>query len=116
MFVISKRKSVYVSKEPPDCKRVLVMTLWPRGVSKDKVDAWTKDVGTPRELIKKYKGEAIGWADFASQYTKSLKSKDEILRSLAAESKTRTITLLCTDKDPMSRHKSILRETIEKKV
>ena len=84
-------------------------------VSKDKIDVWTKELGTPRELIKKYKGGSIGWAKFASEYKKSLKGKDEILRRLAAESKKNTITLLCTEKDPTVCHRSILKAAIEER-
>jgi uncharacterized protein YeaO (DUF488 family) len=73
-------KSVYASKETSDGKRILVMTLWPRGVSKDKVDDWMKELGTPRDLIKKYKGGSIGWAEFASGYKKSPIRKGKSLK------------------------------------
>ncbi len=48
--MINITKSVYPPNPPreaSDGKRILVMTLWPRGVSKDKVDVWMKDLGTP---------------------------------------------------------------------
>lgn len=89
------------------------MTLWPRGVSKDKVDVWMKELGTPRELIKRYKGGEVSWAEFKSEYKKSLKGKEDILRKLAEESRGETITLLCTEKDPSTCHRSILKEAIE---
>lgn len=111
--MIRIEKSVYAPKEPSDGKRILVMTLWPRGVSRDKVDVWMKELGTPRELIKMYKGGSVGWAEFAREYKKSLKGKEEILWRLAAESKSKKITLLCTEKDPLSCHRSILKEAFE---
>jgi uncharacterized protein YeaO (DUF488 family) len=113
--MIRIQKSVYDPAEPSDGKRILVMTLWPRVVSKDKVDVWMKELGTPRDLIKKYKGGSIGWPEFASEYKKSLMGKEEILRRLAAESKKKTITLLCTEKDPTVCHRSILKAAIEEK-
>ncbi|MGH9920029.1 MAG: DUF488 family protein, N3 subclade, partial [Nitrososphaerales archaeon] len=35
--MIKIEKSVYDKPEPSDGKRILVMKLWPRGISKDKV-------------------------------------------------------------------------------
>lgn len=111
--MIRIEKSVYSPRERSDGKRVLVMTLWPRGVSKDRVDLWMKELGTPRELIKRYKSGGVEWAEFRTGYVKSLKGKEELLRRLAQESKKETITLLCTEKDPSTCHRSILKEAIE---
>lgn len=106
-------KSIYAPPEPSDGKRVLVMTLWPRGVSKDKVDVWMKELGTPRELIRLWKGGKMKWGDFASEYRRSLRGKETLLQALAEESKKETITLLCTEKDPASCHRSLLKAAIE---
>ena len=111
--MIKVEKSVYTPKDPSDGRRILVMTLWPRGVSKDKVDVWLKELGTPRDLIRRYKAGGVPWDRFAVEYRESLKGKEGTLRSLAAESKRGTITLLCTEKDPASCHRSILKEAIE---
>jgi len=114
LAMIRIEKSVYSPPEPSDGKRILVMTLWPRGVSKDRVDLWMKELGTPRELIKKWKGGRMSWSDYASEYRKSLRGKEGLLRGLADESKKGTITLLCTEKAPASCHRSLLKEAIEK--
>ncbi|MDE1853639.1 MAG: DUF488 family protein [Thaumarchaeota archaeon] len=111
--MIRIEKSVYSPPERSDGKRILVMTLWPRGVSKDKVDLWMKELGTPRDLIKSWKSGNVTWAEFETGYRKSLKGKEGLLRSLAQESKEKTITLLCTEKDPSSCHRSILKKAIE---
>jgi uncharacterized protein YeaO (DUF488 family) len=106
-------KSVYAPPEKSDGRRILVMTLWPRGVSKSKVDAWMKELGTPRELIKRYKAGKVKWPEFRSEYICSLKGKEDLLRKLALEAKKGTITLLCTEKDPSTCHRSVLKEAIE---
>ncbi len=111
--MIKINKSVYSPAEKSDGKRILVMTLWPRGISKDKVDVWMKELGTPRDLIKKYKAGKVTWKEFSSEYKRSLKGKEALLRSLAEESKRGTITLLCTEKDPATCHRSLLKEAIE---
>ncbi len=111
--MIRIEKSVYSPPEKTDGKRILVMTLWPRGVSKDRVDEWLKELGTPRELIKKYKSGKMSWAEYSREYRRSLKGKEELLRRLAAESRAGTITLLCTEKDPSICHRSLLKQAIE---
>jgi len=111
--VIKIQKSVYSPPEKSDGKRILVMTLWPRGISKDKVDVWIKELGTPRDLIKRYKSGQMSWKEYAAAYRRSLKGKKELLQSLAKESKRGTITLLCTEKDPAFCHRSLLKEAIE---
>lgn len=111
--MIKIEKSVYDSPEPSDGRRILVMTLWPRGVSKDKVDVWMKNLGTPRELIKRYKAGAATKKQFAIGYRRSLVGKGSILRELAELSRQENITLLCTEKDPAACHRSILKEVIE---
>ena len=111
--MIRTEKSVYSPPDKSDGKRILVMTLWPRGVSKDKVDVWIKELGTPRELIRRYKSGRMSWKEYAANYRRSLKGKEELLRNLAKESKKSTITLLCTEKDPSTCHRSLLKEAIE---
>ena len=111
--MIRVEKSIYSPPEPSDGERILVMTLWPRGISKDKVDRWIKELGTPRDLIKRYKSGHMTWAAYAKEYRRSLKGKEPLLRELAAKSKTGTITLLCTEKDPTTCHRSLLKEAIE---
>ena len=110
-----KTKSVYDHAEKSDGKRILVMTLWPRGVKKEKVDLWLKELGTPRELIKKRKSGKVTWSAFAREYEKSLAGKEELLDSLARESKERTLTLLCTEKDEAQCHRSLLKSMIERR-
>lgn len=90
-----------------------MMTLWPRGVSRDKIDVWMKELGTPRDLIKRYKSGKMTWAEYSRAYRESLEGKGTLLKELAAESKKSTITLLCTERDPATCHRSILKEAIE---
>jgi len=92
------------------------MRLWPRGVSKDKVDLWVKEVGTERELIKLWKAGKLTWKEYSKRYLASLKGKESILEDLAARSKRETITLLCVEKDADRCHRSLLKQQIEKRL
>jgi len=106
-------KSIYDKPEPSDGTRIFVMRMWPRGVSRDKVDLWLKDLGTPRELIKKWKAGTITWDEYTIEYRESLKGKEKLLRSVAAQSKKSTVSLLCTERDPNRCHRSLLKAAID---
>lgn len=111
--MIKTDKTVYDKPEPSDGVRILVMRTWPRGISKDKIDVWIKEVGTEKELIHLWKGGKVAWNDYSKRYVASLKGKEGILRDLAARSRKGTITLLCSDKDPGRCHRTLLKEQIE---
>jgi uncharacterized protein YeaO (DUF488 family) len=89
------------------------MRLWPRGISKDKVEVWMKELGTDRELIHRWKDGKVSWDEFAKEYRRSLRGKEETLKSLVRESRMGDITLLCTERDPSRCHRSILKAAIE---
>jgi uncharacterized protein YeaO (DUF488 family) len=112
--LIKIQKTVYDKPEPSDGKRILVMTMWPRGISREKVDVWMKELGTPKELIREWKGGKISWERYQARYRESLGGKEESLRKLAEESRKGTITLLCTEKDPNHCHRSLLKSAIER--
>lgn len=113
-MTIKTDKTVYDKPERDDGVRILVMRMWPRGVSKDKVDLWLKELGTEKELIHLWKGGKIQWEEFSRRYVASLGGKEAILKELAARSRRETITLLCTDKDEDRCHRSLLRREIER--
>ncbi len=112
--MIRTDKTVYDRPEPSDGERILVMRTWPRGISKDKVDRWLKELGTEMDLIHEWKSGKVSWAEFSRRYLESLKGKEALLKELAAKSKKTTITLLCTDKDEARCHRSLLKSEIER--
>ncbi|MGI0091880.1 MAG: DUF488 domain-containing protein [Nitrososphaerales archaeon] len=112
--MIKTEKSIYDKPEKSDGERILVMRYWPRGISKDKIDLWMKELGTDKDLIKKWKSGKITWNEFKKWYKKELGGKQDLLTDLANRSKRGDITLLCTDKDAEHCHRTILGEEIEK--
>jgi len=114
--MIKTTKTVYDKPEPSDGKRILVMRLWPRGVSKGRVDVWLKELGTEKELIKRWKSGKISWKEFERNYNKSLIGKEALLKSLADEARRSDITLLCVEKDETLCHRSLLKLAIERYV
>ena len=112
--VIKVEKRIYDPPEDSDGRRILVMTLWPRGVSKQKVDVWMKELGTPKETMKGWKAGEITWNQFAKEYNASLKGKELLLRELSDQSKRGTVTLLCVERDYTRCHRSLLKAAIER--
>ncbi|MFQ5586747.1 MAG: DUF488 domain-containing protein [Thermodesulfobacteriota bacterium] len=113
--MIKTSKTVYDAGSPDDGSRILVMRLWPRGVRKDAVDEWLRELGTSLPLIKEWKGEKIQWAEFKARFLAEMESPEKrvLIASLAERSRNETITLLCGCKDESRCHRSILKELIE---
>jgi uncharacterized protein YeaO (DUF488 family) len=107
-------KSIYDPPQKSDGVRILVMTLWPRGFKKGSFDRWEKSLGTPIELIRKYKAGKIEWPALKKEYKKSMAGQKELLAEIATLAKTKTVTLLCACRDEATCHRSILKEMIEK--
>lgn len=90
-----------------------MMRYWPRGVAKDRIDIWEKHLGTPGELIKKWKSGSIKWPDFSREYVKAMKDQKDKIAALAGLAKKQTITLLCSCDEADRCHRTILKQLIE---
>ncbi len=91
------------------------MRMWPRGVRKEAVDLWLKDVGTTRELIKEWKVGKIRWAQFEKRYLNGMKGElqRKLITEIAGYARKGPITLLCADKDANRCHRSLLKKLVE---
>ena len=49
-----RTKRIYDEADESDGHRLLVMRLWPRGVRKERVDAWDKGLAPTRELLTEF--------------------------------------------------------------
>ena len=112
--MIKTEKTIYDAVEKSDGKRILVMSLWPRGVKKEKIDLWMKELGTPRHVIKKWKTGEISWSQVAKEYRKVLQNNRALLLDLAKLSMEGDITLLCSCKDAEKCHRTMLAEEVRK--
>lgn len=115
MSNIRIEKTVYDKPSPTDGKRILVMRLWPRGVRKDKIDLWLRDVGTDRKLIKEWKAGEVTWSEFEKRYNSMMRGEEQrrLVKEIAGYAKRGPVTLLCTCKDPSRCHRSLLKKLVE---
>jgi uncharacterized protein YeaO (DUF488 family) len=110
-----KTKNIYEPKNKNDGYRVLVMRFWPRGISKDKIDIWEKELSTPPDLIKKWKGGSISWAEFSKRYRRFAAQHKDKINGLSLKAKKETVTLLCSCHDGKHCHRTLLEELINER-
>jgi uncharacterized protein YeaO (DUF488 family) len=98
---------VYEDPEPGEY-RVLVDRLWPRGVKKDRVDAWLKDVAPSVEVRTAFDHVAERFETFVGDYTAELENNPAVdeLRRLIAEHDA--VALLYGAKDPLQNQAAVL--------
>ena len=94
-------KRVYDSPAPGDGTRILVDRLWPRGVSKDKIDLWLKDLAPSDALRHEFHGHPDRWDEFCAAYATELgsPSAQAALALLDAERRKGPVALLYAAKD-----------------
>jgi uncharacterized protein YeaO (DUF488 family) len=112
-YTIQTAKTVYDAPSAEDGRRILVMHIWPRGVKKERVDSWFKELGTQIDLIHAWKNQQLSWKEFRKRYLKSLIGKEDKLEELAQLALNGPISLLCSCKDEEHCHRIILRELLE---
>lgn len=114
-----KIKRVYLPAEEGDGYRILIDRLWPRGLTRDKVDIdeWNKDIAPTTSLRKWFGHKEENFAEFADNYRKEL---DENPASLTFAShcaellKDDDVTLVYGAKNPTCNHALVLQDWIGK--
>jgi uncharacterized protein YeaO (DUF488 family) len=107
--IVTKR--VYDPVAPADGHRVLIMRLWPRGIRKERVGRWLKELGPVPDLLHRYLDEKITWEQYVPLYLAGLARPEAQaavaeVRRLAA---TGRVTLLCGCADEARCHRSLLK-------
>lgn len=114
-----KTKSIYEQATDEDGFRVLAMRYWPRGVRKEACDLWLKALGPSVDLIRAWKDESIGWAEFRRRYLAEFDSDGEKSAALSEMKKiikrenSNPVTILCSCKDDRC-HRFIIKEMLGK--
>jgi uncharacterized protein YeaO (DUF488 family) len=110
---VIRTSRVYDPPSRSDGYRLLVMRLWPRGVRKEAVDGWEKELGPSTELLRAYRAGDMEWAEFARRYRAEVRKKPELLDYVRKLSRRRTVTLLCGCEDESRCHRSVLKGMLE---
>src|SRR5689334_10793149 len=105
-------KRAYDPRSPSDGTRFLVERLWPRGVSKEKlqVEAWLKEVGPSTELRQWFGHDPDKWAEFRRRYFRELDSRPQAWKPIASAARRGTVTLVYSSHDTQHNNAVALQE------
>ena len=113
-----KLKRAYDPASRGDGTRFLVERLWPRGLTKAKldVDAWLKEVGPSTELRKWFSHDPKKWRQFRSRYFRELDARPEAWGPIASAARRGTVTLVYSSHDAQHNNAVALRQYLEAKM
>ena len=108
-----KTKRIYDSPSPEDGYRLLVMRRWPRGIRKEAVDSWDKELAPSEPLRVAYRRGDMPWEEYARRYMEEVSPKRELLAQVARLAQKGPVTLLCSCVDETRCHRSLLQGLVE---
>ena len=100
-----------------DGKRILVDRIWPRGVSKEKIEIsnWAKEIAPSTEIRKAFNHQSEKFQWFKKRYLQELSQNPEsvdFFDNVKKYLKTENVTLIYGAKDQQYNHAVILQEFI----
>lgn len=108
-----KTKRAYDNPEESDGCRILVDRLWPRGVSKEKlqINEWLKDIAPSDELRNWFNHDPEKFKGFQKRYLNELKNKtNEVEKLISICSDYDHITLVYSAKDRKHNNAVVLKK------
>jgi uncharacterized protein YeaO (DUF488 family) len=104
-------KRIYEAPVAADGTRVLTMRYWPRGIRKEKVDLWLRELAPAIPLLRAYLDGRITWAQYAPRYLAGLERPEAqaALAELRALARRGPVTVLCGCADPERCHRTLLQ-------
>jgi uncharacterized protein YeaO (DUF488 family) len=104
-------KRVYEPAAADDGIRMLVMRYWPRGIRREKVDVWLRELAPVIPLLRSYLDGKITWAQYVPRYLAGLKRPEaqDALVEVRRLAHQRRVTLLCGCPDPQQCHRTLLQ-------
>jgi len=104
-------KRVYEPAVPADGTRVLIMRYWPRGIRREKVDRWLRDLAPVIPLLHAFLDGKITWAQYRPRYLAGLRRPEAQAALVEVRALTRRgrVTLLCGCADPRRCHRTLLQ-------
>ena len=107
-----KTKRIYEPAAAADGTRVLVMRYWPRGIRKEKLDIWLRELAPVIPLLRAYLDGKITWAQYRPRYFAGLRRPpaQAALAEVRALARRGPVTLLCGCADPRRCHRTLLQK------
>ena len=95
--------------------RVLVDRVWPRGIAKDKIDLWLKDIAPSAALRKWYGHVPERWPAFRRKYLKELEGNPDPIAELRRAARGKSVTLLYGARDLERNQAVVIAEFLKAK-
>ncbi len=102
-----RTKRIYEPAAPEDGVRMLIMRMWPRGVKKERIHEWNRDVAPSKELVMAFKKHGLPWDEYVARYWAEI--RPEAIEALRRRARTGTITLLCGCEEESRCHRGLLK-------
>jgi uncharacterized protein YeaO (DUF488 family) len=108
-------RRVYDPPAASDGTRVLIMRYWPRGIRKDRVGVWLRELAPVIPLLRAYLDGKITWAQYTPRYLAGLERPEAqaALAELRALARRGRVTLLCGCPDPARCHRTLLQQYVQ---
>jgi uncharacterized protein YeaO (DUF488 family) len=112
-----KLKRAYDPPDPADGVRILVDRVWPRGVTKEKLQAdhWLREIAPSSELRKWFAHDPAKWDEFRRRYEEELAQRPELLAQIIEQLKHGPVTLVYGAKDEKHNQAVALRELLTRR-
>ncbi len=111
-------KRAYDPISRSDGTRFLVERLWPRGLTKAKlqIDAWLKEAGPSTALRKWFGHDPEKWDTFRARYARELDSRPEAWQPIVSAARRGTVTLVYSSHDAAHNNAIALQQYLRAKV
>lgn len=104
-------KRIYEPAAGDDGDRVLIMRLWPRGIRKERVGVWLKELGPVPTLLRDFLDGRITWEQYVPRYLAGLERPEAqaAIADVRERARRGRVTLLCGCADAERCHRTLLR-------
>lgn len=112
---IERAYEFYKKDKPEGSYAILVDGLWPRGISKEKlqVDEWAKHLAPSPELRRWFAHDADKWHEFKRRYREELKPLQGELEQLQEMARRKQLILLYGAKDTKHNQAVVLKDLLQ---
>ena len=108
-------KRAYESPAAEDGVRILVDRLWPRGLTKEKlqITAWLKEVAPSNALRQLVHHDPDQWDHFVAAYHLELDANPQAVQTLRDYARQGTLTLVYGARDQVHNQAVVLKQYLE---
>ena len=108
-------KRAYDPPTDDDGIRILVDRLWPRGLTKEKLQftAWLKEIAPSNALRQQVHHEPDQWDHFVVAYHRELDANPQAVQTLLEYARQGTLTLIYGARDTVHNQAVVLKQYLE---